>query len=352
MEHIATASLCIYSIRLLSALQIPSGPLESACRWGDHVELGKFQLAESWANAQFQKDRDSTRFKGCLPEHSASENCSFQFLEGTWWEQRKFCTDVAADTLSAADHPLWIDHLKPELQATTAAVVAPDPTKDGFSPLVPAAGQPIKVGDLVSLAFDATTGALSQLDVNGTSWASAANSLLEIEYQTYNISQFQAFQRAYSNLTNPPDYFPHDFGKPNDTAAVAHVQTAVARRFWMKHPLRESQNQTAAGFMRRPSQRQWQDEDKTTTGATSSSSSSTASFLIELAFSDPNLSQEYGAPTSIWTRLDIILPDHASMSRGSGTGSAVSIEVTVDLIGKVATRHAEATFVRFVPANV
>ena len=274
-------------------------------------------------------------------------------MEGTWWEQRKFCTDVATDTLSGTDHPLWIDHLKPELQAANAAVVAPDPTKEGFSPLVPTAGQRIKVGDLVSLGFDVTTGALTQLDVGGTSWASATNTLLEIEYQTYNISQFQAFQRAYSNLTNPPGYFPHDFGKPNDTEAVAHVQTAVARRFWMKHAVQEPQGHTGVGSMRRQSQRQWQDKDKPATGANSSSNSSTASFLIELGFSDPNLSQEYGAPTSIWTRLDITLPDRASMSRESGAGSAaISIGVTVDLIGKVATRHAEATFVRFVPANV
>ena len=280
--------------------------------WGDHVELGKFQLAESWANAQFQKDRDSTRFKGCQPEHSVSENCSFQFLEDTWWEQRKFCTDVAANTLSATDHPLWTDHLKNELEATNAPVFAPDPAKEGFSPFLPTSGQTVRIGD-VSLAFDQSTGALSQLDVGGTSWASATNSLLAVEYQTYNISQFQAFQRAYSNLTKPPGYFPHDFGKPNDTEAVAHVQTAVAQKFWMK---------------------QGQTEGRMT------------SFLVELSFNNSHLSQEYGAPTSIWTRFDIQVPAEV------GTTAGVSIAIAVDLIGKVATRHAEATFVRFMPANV
>jgi hypothetical protein len=46
--------------------------------------------------------------------------------------------------------------------------------------------------------------------------------------------QFQAFQRAYSNLTHPPSYLPPDFGKPNDTQAVARTQTAAAKAFWKR----------------------------------------------------------------------------------------------------------------------
>lgn len=58
-----------------------------------------------------------------------------------------------------------------------------------------------------TIAFDATTGAITQLEVGGSSWATEASVLLELEYQTYNISQFQAFQQAYSNLTKPPGCF-------------------------------------------------------------------------------------------------------------------------------------------------
>ena len=66
--------------------------------WGDHVELGAWQLAESWSNAQFETDRNSSNQGG---------RDTFGFLESTWWEQRDFCTGVAADTLKAAGHPLW-----------------------------------------------------------------------------------------------------------------------------------------------------------------------------------------------------------------------------------------------------
>jgi hypothetical protein len=45
--------------------------------WGDHVELGKFQLADSWENQHFQKDRDSTRFKGCRPVCATSGKQGF-----------------------------------------------------------------------------------------------------------------------------------------------------------------------------------------------------------------------------------------------------------------------------------
>ena len=226
---------------------------------------------------------------------------------------------------------MWNDHLKNDYQALNAAVVAPDPVTEGFSPFVPSSNQSIKIGD-ASLAFDATTGALSELDVDGISWASATNTLLAIEYQTYNISQFQAFQRAYSNLTNPPGYFPHDFGKPNDTIAVAHVQSPVARKFWMKQGQHNEDEAAAEGSM--------------------------TSFLIELSFNDSSLLQEYGAPQSIWTRLDVKAPAVTDTVAANHTGTntessaAVSIGVTVDLIGKVATRHAEATFLRFAPANV
>ena len=62
-----------------------------------------------------------------------------------------------------------------------------------------------------------------------------------------------------------------------------------------------------------------------------------------------------GAPRSIWTRLDVDVPA-ATTDTDSGAmkalrGPTASINVTVDLIGKVPTRHAEATFLRFTPPN-
>ena len=188
--------------------------------WGDHVELGAWQQAASWGNTQFEHDRHSPESKG---------TATFQFLESTWWEQREFCTDVAAATLREAGHPLWKDYLEPELRALNEPVRAPDPAAEGFAPFHPGDGSgPVKVGG-ATLGFDPATGALNQLvDGRGRHWATAANTLLGFNYQTYNITQFQAFQRAYSNLTNPPSYFPHDFGKPNDTTAVCVSTHTVA----------------------------------------------------------------------------------------------------------------------------
>lgn len=173
--------------------------------WGDHVELGAWQLASSWTNTQFESDRHSST-------HEASQ--TFQFLESTWWEQRQFCTEYAADTLAAAKHPLWEQYLEPELAAVNKPVVAPTPIAagSGFVSFDPESAGPIKSGG-ISINFDSASGAISYLvDQHGRSWASADRTLLSMNYQTYNISQFQQFQRAYSNLTNPPSYFPHDFG--------------------------------------------------------------------------------------------------------------------------------------------
>ena len=68
--------------------------------WGDHVELNKWQQNTSWANRQFEHDR-----------HDPAGVDTFNFLESTWWEQRYFCTEVAAETLAAADHPLWTKYV-------------------------------------------------------------------------------------------------------------------------------------------------------------------------------------------------------------------------------------------------
>eukprot|EP00040_Diaphanoeca_grandis_P026011 m.144974 g.144974 ORF g.144974 m.144974 type:complete len:865 (-) comp30404_c0_seq3:55-2649(-) len=262
--------------------------------WGDHVELENWQQATSWENQQFEKDRHS----------DATANQTFQFLESTWWEQRLFSTDVAADTLSAANHPLWTQFLQPELAALNQPVAVPNPAAESFTHFYPSS--PIKVGD-ITLGFDKTSGAVSQLiDSNNNTWASATNPLFGVNYQTYNITQFQAFQRAYSNLTNPPSYFPHDFGKPNDTQAMYNNDNASAVAFWQK------------------------------------TSNGTTTFLIESTFSNQDLHVEYGAPSTIWTQISV-------PPGGSKSNSNEGIDVTILLINKTATRHAEAMFLQLNP---
>ena len=239
--------------------------------WGDHVELDSWQSNASWANAQFEQDRHSTcNHRG---PHCRKGKDTFSFLESTWWEQRDYSTGFATEALTRANHPLWTNYLKDELDALHEPVVAPNPAVDGFTRFDPAKG-PVTAGPF-TMGFDTATGAIAQLDHAGASWASATNTLLGLQYQTYNITQFQAFQRAYSNLTHPPSYFPHDFGKPGDTDAVNYVAHAAAQSFWMKEHTKNHTKDHAnhAG-----------------------NGGSTATILIETKFSLDLLSTEYGAP--------------------------------------------------------
>lgn len=103
--------------------------------------------------------------------------------------------------------------LEPELAALNQPVTAPDPVVEGYARFDPATTGPIKVGN-ITLGFDPATGALTQLVDDGggggrKSWATPANPLLGVNYQTYNISQFEAFQRAYGALQDPlgPFYY-------------------------------------------------------------------------------------------------------------------------------------------------
>ena len=96
--------------------------------------------------------------------------------------------------------------LEPELAALNQPVTAPDPVVEGYARFDPATTGPIKVGN-ITLGFDPATGALTQLVDDGggggrKSWATPANPLLGVNYQTYNISQFEAFQRAYVSGTS------------------------------------------------------------------------------------------------------------------------------------------------------
>ena len=63
--------------------------------------------------------------------------------------------------------------------------------------------------------------------------------------------------------------------------------------------------------------------------------------MIESKFADATLAENYGAPSTIWTQLD--LPTTAA-SNGE-------IAVTVLLLNKTATRHAEAMFLQLTPPS-
>ena len=213
-------------------------------------------------------------------------------------------TQVAIDTLKAADHPLYTHYLKPELDSLLLPSSPPTPDHHMFTPFDPKATGAMVVNG-ITIGFDEVTGGMTRLTSRGgVEWASSNHTLFGVQYHTYNISQFQAFQRAYSNLTHPPGYFPHDFGKPGDTLAEFHEAKATALSFW---------------------RRDYTDKN--------------VSFLIESTFSPTTLHEEYGAPSRVWTRLDI-------------SPSGDTLGVTVTLVNKTATRHAEAMFVRVMPEGV
>jgi hypothetical protein len=80
----------------------------------------------------------------------------------------------------------------------------------------------------------------------------------------------------------------------------------------------------------------------------------TTTLLVESSFNLPVLTEEYGAPAAIWTRIDIPSADTISSAKPStghiSTGRIIG--VTIFLVNKTATRHAEAIFLRANPPNV
>lgn len=172
--------------------------------WGKDVKSNLKDNAH-WSNADFEWARTVGPDAG-----------QYGILEQSWWEQRDWGITYPLQALTDANHPL-LDILRPELAALLPT--QPDPVQEGYTP-VSDPSKPISCGDLL-VAFDAATGAVTTLHntKTGQDYAAAGSPLLELVYRTYSQADYTQFIHDYMNLTNPPDWALHDFGKPDDNVS-------------------------------------------------------------------------------------------------------------------------------------
>jgi hypothetical protein len=231
---------------------------------------------------------------------------NFAYVLATWNEQRAWCVDYAIAALG--NHPLAAGVAAAAADLHPDAAAPPPPASLGFVSLAP--GSAYNAGRWM-LGFDATTGALTTLDdaVSGVSWASpaAGTGLLWPHYVTLNQTDYDVFTGGEPNGYYPlpgdsPDWYKKDFGKPNvsEGMPVHREAAATLRSLWLRE------------------------------------STDVVSFLVETAFSEDahNLA---GAPEALWLRLDV----------PRGAAAAGSLNVTLELFNKTATRLPEGLFLRF-----
>jgi hypothetical protein len=51
-------------------------------------------------------------------------------------------------------------------------------------------------------------------------------------YRTYSQQDFVNFISAYTNLSSPPDWALHDFGKPGDTVSISAFFPSQLQELW------------------------------------------------------------------------------------------------------------------------
>lgn len=238
--------------------------------WG--LSVFYFMDPKNWTNAAFNAARAAS------PKYAAQSIAS-------WHEQRAYGLDSALEALTLAGHPLaatikaaWAD-LRP----------SGAPSLDGWTPAAPAT--PHVVGAW-TLAFDAVTGAISQL-VSGTqTWVDSAadGSFLGLaEYHTYDNTSIFAWEKAYNGAQ--PN---REFGR-DPSFSSANTELLVAQ-------------QRMLGLWSRGS-----------------------SFLVHADFGLAKLHTDYGAPADMWIQYDV-------------SGGAVNVSFTI--LNKTATRLLEGLFFR------
>eukprot|EP00043_Microstomoeca_roanoka_P020970 m.254644 g.254644 ORF g.254644 m.254644 type:complete len:721 (-) comp18355_c0_seq1:279-2441(-) len=223
---------------------------------------------------------------------------NFLTIAGMWQEQRDWGLTYSMQAVPSS-HPLSA-YITNELSGTDPSL----PSLEGFTKLgnVEAA---LQLGGF-TVAFNASTGALNTLvDSKGRAWASASNQLGTFEYKIHSATEYNNFFNLYAQRINGqiPSYFPEDFGKPglynnpiiaNTTIVYTPVQSAYVK------------NDTQAGEI-----------------------------ILELQAPNVALLQDsYGIPDSVWLHY---------------TFNVSSINVSVVLSNKTATRLPESAWFRFSP---
>ena len=271
--------------------------------WGN-AESGLDYGASDWTNGGFAKAR-------------ASRPRGYEALEASWHEQRYYGIELVREALrqppsassasaSSSPHPLGT-LVESEIAAYEAATDAPwvradDPAALGWVASSDPAGVRLKAasgGSALELGFDATTGALTTLVRDGVAWASPTRPLFGLSYRTYSAAQYDVFMHAYSAMKLLPPYFLHDFSKHGDDTSVSLASEGRLVTLWT-----------------RPDD--------------------ALQVLLELALDDDRANEEYGGARRYFLHVVV-------------DGGRLAARATLNVAGKVPTRHAEAMFVTFNP---
>ena len=268
--------------------------------WGIDVKSHLFDNA-NWTNAQFDAARKWY--------HSMQPGRQYDQLEASWWEQRKW-TEYPRRALPA-QHPLT--KLVDAEVSQLGEAVPFDALRDGgalkaagFAPLADAAS-PTRAARRCSPST--TRGAVAA--VHDASDLRHKGPLLCALYRV-PAAELSTFQENYANESKPPDWFRHDFGKPNET--VSENVTLYSAR-------------TSPVYVK-------QDD-----------ASGTTTVMVRMAIASRGYepSKVYGAPAAIVLRLVV---QHTA---SDDAAAPPRVAATVWLVNKTATRMPESTFLAFHP---
>ena len=258
--------------------------------WGISVRTyGKF-LNGPYTNAEFHANRKDN-------EDFVSE------FEAAWIGQRKLTVDYPMQALPDG-HSLKTRANNELAKVSRAASVAPDPSAEGFLP-VPTVDTPLtNLAGWCDLTLSAADGSIVRLNENdgggSKEWANSTYPMALLRYQSLIDADMTAWRKEYLIQDCPSEY-----GKPGCMLAkptpTHQLLPPTPSKLWIKN---------------------------------SSSTTGNAELLMVSTF-DARLHDNYGAPSTVWTRFEI---------ERDAVGKTRGIEITVTLINKTSTRLPEAMF--------
>ena len=230
----------------------------------------------------------------------------------TRWEQRHWGITLAVTTLADATPP------HPMAAPLIEAMGALKPTVPSLPTTVwkqGKVGQSFTCGH-TTLAFG-EDGSISQLTTMGSEWANQERTLLAPVYQSYSAADVDAFFATYCKSN--AGWVQHDYGKPglkeccSDTV-VGQLWSARVQELWFAP---SSVSFGAAG-----------------------AATEACRFALRQDY-DSNVHEDYGAPGSVWSTIDVV--------DGTSANSPTRLQVVMGMFNKTQTRLPEAMFVRFNP---
>ena len=267
--------------------------------WGSAGYVNGNLDVDKWSNAAFHQARDH-------PE-TAVELLQQTQTAATYAEQRRF-NMFALEALDAFSDSF----LAKEARKNLAELHVKVPSVAGLLAVEPAKfAQKLVCGD-VSLTFDAN-GALRSLSTKGKEYAGVGHELAQLQYQSYNQSDFVWYHSSTANgcgQTCPCRACEHGFGKFNSSCPIAGFNDNTSHG--CANPVRKRSLPTLRALHMSKDQ---------------------CHAVAELAFA-PALPLLYGAPQTAYLTVDV------------GTDA---INASLVMWKKTSTRLPEATWLNFKP---